>query len=65
MGIAWRIGKDPDGRRLLHHAGATEGGRAMLLMFPDSGVVVAMLSNILAAFGEPEAQRIGSLFAAR
>ena len=28
------------------------GGRAVLLVFPDSGVVVALLSNTLAGFGE-------------
>ena len=36
----------------------------MLLMYPESGVVVAMLSNILAPFGEQDVQRIGSLFIA-
>jgi hypothetical protein len=33
-------------------------------MFPDSGIVVALLSNTLAGFGDLEAQRIGSLFIA-
>ena len=42
----------------------SQGGRAMLLMYPESGVVVAMLSNILAPVGEQDAQRIGSLFIA-
>ena len=64
VGIGWRIGKDREGRRILHHAGASVGGRAVLLMFPDSGVVVALLSNTLAGFGDLEAQRIGSLFIA-
>jgi hypothetical protein len=36
----------------------------MLLMYPESGIVVAMLSTILAPFGEQDAQRIGSLFIA-
>jgi CubicO group peptidase (beta-lactamase class C family) len=64
VGIGWRIGKDSTGRRVLHHAGASQGGRAMLLLYPESGIVVAMLSNILAPFGEQDAQRIGSLFIA-
>jgi hypothetical protein len=34
----------------------------MLMMFPESKVVIAMLSNLLAEFGEQEAQRIGALF---
>jgi hypothetical protein len=49
-------------RRLVHHGGTIEGGRAMLLMFPDSKVVVAMLANILADVGESDAQTIGALF---
>ena len=64
VGIGWRIGKDREGRRVYHHAGAVEGGRAMLLMYPDSGIVVALLSNIVADFGESEAERLGSLFIA-
>ena len=64
VGIGWRIGTDAQGRRILHHAGASVGGRAALLVFPDSGVVVAILSNVLAGFGDGDAQRIGSLFIA-
>ena len=64
VGIGWRIGTDAQGRRILHHAGASVGGRAVLLMFPDSGVVVAILSNMLAGFGDGDAQRIGALFLA-
>jgi CubicO group peptidase (beta-lactamase class C family) len=62
VGIGWRVGKDASGRRVVHHVGASQGGRAMLLMYPESGIVVAMLSNILAPFGEQDAQKIGSLF---
>jgi hypothetical protein len=54
--------KDQAGRRILHHGSTIEGGRAMLLMFPDAGIVVTMLSDILADFGEQEAQRFGSFF---
>jgi hypothetical protein len=61
-GVGWRIGKDRDGRRILHHAGASVGGRAVLLLFPDSGIVVAMLANLLAGFGDADAQRVGALF---
>jgi serine beta-lactamase-like protein LACTB, mitochondrial len=64
VGIGWRIGKDSTGRRIVHHAGASQGGRAVLLIYPESGIVVAMLSNILGPFGEQDAQRIGSLFIA-
>jgi serine beta-lactamase-like protein LACTB, mitochondrial len=62
VGIGWRSSLGADGRRILHHGGTIEGGRAMLLMFPDSKVVVAMLANILVGFGENDAQRLGVLF---
>jgi serine beta-lactamase-like protein LACTB len=62
VGIGWRIDKDAAGRRIVHHGGTSVGGRAMLLMDPDSGIVVAMLSNILADFGEQDAQQIAALF---
>ncbi|MBI3264004.1 MAG: hypothetical protein HYZ58_12765 [Acidobacteria bacterium] len=35
---------------------------AILMMFPESKVVVAMLANILVDFGEQDAQKIGSIF---
>jgi CubicO group peptidase (beta-lactamase class C family) len=62
VGIAWRIGVDANGRRILHHGGSLDGGRAMLMMFPESGIVVAMLANIYADFGEKDAIRIGEIF---
>jgi CubicO group peptidase (beta-lactamase class C family) len=62
VGIGWRTGNDSQGRRILHHGGSIEGGRAMLMMFSESKVVVAMLSNMFADFGERDAQTIGALF---
>ncbi|HEY4088836.1 MAG TPA: serine hydrolase domain-containing protein [Bryobacteraceae bacterium] len=62
VGIAWRIGKDAKGNRVSHHGGTIDGGRAMIMMYPDSKVVVIMLSNILVDFGEPDAQEIGRIF---
>ena len=67
VGIGWRIGVDDRGHRVFHHGGTIEGGRAMLMLFPDQQVVVAMLANVLPDtgvpdFGEADAQRIGNLF---
>jgi serine beta-lactamase-like protein LACTB, mitochondrial len=62
VGIAWRIGTDAKGRRILHHGGSIDGGRAMVMVFPESQVVVAMLSNLLEDFGEREAQQLADLF---
>jgi CubicO group peptidase (beta-lactamase class C family) len=62
VGIAWRIGKDAKGNRVFHHGGTIDGGRAMIMMYPDSKVAVVMLSNILVNFGEADAQEIGRIF---
>ncbi len=62
VGIAWRIGKDAKGNRVFHHGGTIDGGRAMIMMYPEAKVVVVMLSNILVDFGEPDAQEIGRIF---
>jgi serine beta-lactamase-like protein LACTB len=62
VGIGWRIGRDADGRRILHHGGTIEGGRALLLLFPDAKVAVAILTNALVDVREADAQRLGALF---
>ncbi len=36
---------DAEGRRTLSHGGGAVGGSAFLLVYPDQGVVVAMLVN--------------------
>lgn len=46
VGLGWRIGKDWRGRRVLHHAGSITGGRAVLILYPESGLVIALLSNL-------------------
>ncbi|NOK16718.1 serine hydrolase domain-containing protein [Corallococcus carmarthensis] len=62
VGIGWRIGVSAQGRRILHHRGAIEGGRAMLMIFPDSQLVVALLANTYADFAEEQAAQLGELF---
>jgi CubicO group peptidase (beta-lactamase class C family) len=62
VAVAWRIGTDSQGRRIFHHGGSIEGGRSMLMAYPDSKVVVAMLTNMGTDFGERDAQKIGALF---
>lgn len=46
VGIGWRIGTDAAGRRIAHHAGSIAGGRAVIVIYRDAGVVVAVLSNL-------------------
>jgi serine beta-lactamase-like protein LACTB, mitochondrial len=55
VGLGWRIASDSMGRRYAHHGGASTGGRAFILVYPDQGVAVALLSNTEANFGEAEA----------
>lgn len=62
VGIGWRSGKDAKGRRVLHHGGAVEGGRALLMLYPDEQLVVAMIANMTVNFGEADAQRLADLF---
>lgn len=63
VGLGWRIGKDGAGRRILHHGGAIEGGRAFLLLYPDEKIAVAILANLSGArFAEGEAQKLAELF---
>lgn len=44
-GVGWQVGRDAQGRRTLAHSGGAVGGNAYLLLYPDQGVVVAMLTN--------------------
>lgn len=63
VGLGWRTGKDGAGRRILHHGGSIEGGRAFLLLYPEHGVAVAILTNLSGArFAEAEAQKLAELF---
>jgi CubicO group peptidase (beta-lactamase class C family) len=55
VGLGWRITTDSLGRRYVHHGGASTGGRAFILVYPDQGVAVAILANTEAGFGEAEA----------
>ena len=50
IGIAWRIGKDPYGRTIYHHAGSQNGSRAFLMLYPEHNLVISILSNLS---GEP------------
>lgn len=62
-GIGWRVRTDDKGRRTRSHSGGSVGGTTMLLMYPDSGVVVAMAVNLSSArLGERDAAQIAGLF---
>ena len=45
-GFGWFIGEDDEGRRLLSHSGGSVGGTSMMIMQPDTRVVVVGLINM-------------------
>lgn len=64
VGFGWRIGTDPAGRALYHHGGASIGGRAMLVVWKDLAVVVAITTNLSnARISEADAITLGMLVA--
>lgn len=46
VGIAWRIDTDKQERRMVHHGGTIDGGRTFVLIYPESGIVVAIATNM-------------------
>lgn len=45
-GIGWRTGEDDAGRLWRGHTGGSVGGRAVLHLYPEERVVVAVLANL-------------------
>lgn len=46
LGLTWRIDTDAAGRRRYHHAGAIQGGRAQVVIFPEARLAVGLCSNL-------------------
>lgn len=47
VGFGLRTNLDIDGDRIVHHAGVTNGARSALVMYPERGMAVGILSNAL------------------
>jgi CubicO group peptidase (beta-lactamase class C family) len=45
-GIGWQVREDKQGRRFVGHSGGSVGGTSILLLRPDTKIVVAVLANI-------------------
>ena len=45
-GIGWRIVVDDEGHKWIGHGGGSIGGTTQLWLFPESGLVIAMASNL-------------------
>ena len=62
-GMGFRPRRDWEGRRVVHHGGSAEGGRAFLLLYPEERVVVALAANREnAPLFEQEAQEVAHFF---
>jgi len=63
VGLGWRIATDSEKRTIYHHGGDSIGGRAFLMVYPESRVVIAVVTNLsFAKIGEKEVERIADLF---
>lgn len=61
-GMGWMLQSD-NGRRFYGHGGKQPGGRSYLLIYPDSGLVLAILANVSGApIGRTDAQLIAEPF---
>ena len=61
-GMGWTL-KDENGRQFYGHGGNQPGGRCYLLIYPDSGLVLAIMANMYSApIGRAEAQVIAEPF---
>ncbi len=61
-GIGWSV-RESEGERLIYHTGGATGGSTILMVLPDSGVVVAILTNLQSVRHVDTARAIGRLFA--
>lgn len=60
VGFGWRIGTDAKGRVVYHHGGASVGGRAMLVVWKDVPLAVAITTNLSGArITEADAMALG------
>ncbi len=63
-GIGWQTrNSDVTGAKVYSHGGGSVGGTSVLVIFPESGVVVAMLVNLSGArFTNGDARQLAELF---
>ena len=62
-GMGWRFELEKqDKRPMIHHGGASTGGRSFLLYLPEQQVVVALASNALARYAQNEAYQVAKFF---
>ncbi len=52
LGLGWRVDRDAKDRLRWHHAGATPGGRASLVVYPELDLSIALASNVMTVPGD-------------
>jgi CubicO group peptidase (beta-lactamase class C family) len=64
LGLGWRVDEDTKGRLRWHHAGATAGGRAGLIVYPELGLSIALAGNTMISPGDVlgPASRLADIF---
>jgi serine beta-lactamase-like protein LACTB len=45
-GMGWGIGKSQSGQRIYQHSGGSVGGSCQMIVYPETSVVVALLTNL-------------------
>jgi len=63
-GIGWTVGTEGDEHAVVSHTGSSVGGRAILLVYPESRVVVALAANVSGVRFANVPQDIAHLFGA-
>jgi CubicO group peptidase (beta-lactamase class C family) len=64
-GIGWGIGKTPSGKPFYAHSGGSVGGTSQLIVYPDSRVVVALVTNLSGGtWKEEEVKAVAEAFEA-
>lgn len=46
VAFGWRVGVDANGDPIAHHAGVALGARSVLVLYPETGESVSLLSNV-------------------
>lgn len=61
-GMNWFVGKDKAGRTIRWHSGSSVGGNSMLILYPESRLVLAMQTNLTDSNLGPLPQALADLF---
>ncbi|MGD9557039.1 MAG: serine hydrolase domain-containing protein [Mangrovibacterium sp.] len=62
LGFGWWILRDQEGRTFYAQTGSTIGGSSMLLVYPDTRLVVSICSNIAEEPGRMPGEQIANIF---